>query len=120
MQLPEEVDKRSLEPLPCCRQHVPTALVEDRGARGRAPEAENLKLVIERQVRDEDIGHRLVRQMERKHVSAIVARRKGTPGAANDVLKKLRILLRFAIDNGMRKDDPTLRIKSFAEGTFHT
>jgi integrase len=49
-----------------------------------------------------------------------VARRKGTPGAANDVLKKLRILLRFAIDNGMRKDDPTLRIKSFAEGTFHT
>ena len=78
------------------------------------------KLVIERLVRDEDIGHRLVRQMERKHVSAIVARRKGTPGAANDVLKKLRILLRFAIDNGMRKDDPTLRIKSFAEGTFHT
>jgi enterobacteria phage integrase len=78
------------------------------------------KLVIERLVRDENIGHRLVPQMERKHVSAIVARRKGTPGAANDVLKKLRILLRFAIDNGMRKDDPTLRIKSFAEGTFHT
>ena len=78
------------------------------------------KLVIERLVRDEGIGHRLVRQMERKHVSAIVARRKGTPGAANDVLKKLRILLRFSIDNGMRKDDPTLRIKSFAKGTFHT
>jgi integrase len=58
--------------------------------------------------------------MECKHISAIVARRKSTPGAANDVLKKLRILLRFAIDNGMRKDDPTLRVKSFAEGTFHT
>jgi integrase len=76
--------------------------------------------ITERLVRDEDIGHRLVRQMERKHVSAIVARRSRTPGAANDVLKKLRILLRFAIDNGMRKDDPTVRIKSFAEGTFHT
>ena len=45
------------------------------------------KLVIERLVWDEDIGHRLVRQMERKHVSAIVAGRKGTPSAANDVLK---------------------------------
>jgi hypothetical protein len=54
-------------------------------------------------------------QMERKHVSAIVGGRKGARGAANDILKKLRILLRFAIDNGMRKDDPTLRIKSFAK-----
>jgi len=57
--------------------------------------------------------------MERSHVSSIIAKRRATPGAAN-VLKKLRILLRFAIDNGMRKDDPTLRIKSFAEGEFHT
>jgi hypothetical protein len=76
--------------------------------------------VIERLVRDENIGHRLVRQMTREHVSTIVARRKATPGAANDVLKKLRILLRFAMDNGLRRDDPTLRIKSFDEGEHHT
>ena len=71
-------------------------------------------------MRDENIGHRLVRQMERRHVSMIVAKRKSTPGAANHVLKKLRILLRFAIDNGMRQDDPSLRVKGFAAGEFHT
>ena len=76
--------------------------------------------VIERLVRDENIGHRPVREMGRVHVQKIVARRAATPGAANDVLKKLKILLHFAIDNGWRKDDPTLRIQRFAEGEFHT
>jgi integrase len=76
--------------------------------------------VIERLMLDEDIGHRLVREMTRHHVQRIVAKRAGTPGAANDVLKKLKILLHFAIDSGWRKDDPTVRIKKFAEGEFHT
>ena len=76
--------------------------------------------VIERLVAAENIGHRAVREMSRGHVQKIVARRAATPGAANDVLKKLKILLHFAIDNGWRKDDPTLRIKRFAEGEFHT
>lgn len=69
---------------------------------------------------EEMIGHRFVRQMTREHVSRIVARRAMTPGAANDTLKKLRILLRFAIANGWRHDDPTLGIKRFAEREFHT
>ncbi len=43
-----------------------------------------------------------------------------TPGAANDLLKKIRILVHFAIDNGWRTDDPTLRLKKFAAGEFHT
>jgi integrase len=78
------------------------------------------RLVIDRLLRDEKIGHRLVSQMTRQHAQQIVARRAETPGAANDVLKKLRILLHYAIDNGWRTDDPTLRIKAFAEGEFHT
>lgn len=76
--------------------------------------------VIERFLRDENISHRLVRQMRRQHVSQIVARRADTPGAANDLLKKLRILIRFAIANGWRSDDPTVGIKKFAAGEFHT
>ena len=76
--------------------------------------------VIERLIAAENIGHRLVREMAREHVQKIVAKRAETPGAANDVLKKLRILLHFAIDNGWRKDDPTVRIKKFASGEFHT
>ena len=78
------------------------------------------QLVIERLLRDEKIGHRLVSQMTRQHVQQIVGRRAATPGAANDVLKKLKILLHFAIDNGWRKDDPTQRIKKFGAGEFHT
>jgi integrase len=78
------------------------------------------QLVIDRLLRDEKIGHRLVAQMSRQHVQQIIGRRAATPGAANDVLKKLKILLHFAIDNGWRKDDPALRIKGFAEGEFHT
>lgn len=50
----------------------------------------------------------------------IVARRAATPGAANNLLKKLRVLIHVAIDNGWRTDDPTIRIKKFAEGEFHT
>jgi len=50
----------------------------------------------------------------------IIAKRADTPGAANDLLKKIRILIHFAIDNGWRADDPTLRLKKFADGEFHT
>jgi hypothetical protein len=47
------------------------------------------RLVIERFVRDEAIGHRLVSQMTRSHVAKMLARRAETPGAANDLLKKI-------------------------------
>lgn len=76
--------------------------------------------VIERFVIEQKVGHRLVREMTRQHVQSIIARRADTPGAANDLLKKIRILIHFAIDNGWRKDDPTIRIKKFASGEFHT
>lgn len=76
--------------------------------------------VIERFVIAEKVGHRLVREMTRQHVLAIVARRAETPGAANDLLKKIRILIHFAIDNGWRTDDPTVRIKKFASSEIHT
>jgi hypothetical protein len=64
--------------------------------------------VIERLIEDEGIGHRLVREMTREHVRRILAKRSGTPGAANSVLQKLKVLIHFAIDNGWRKDDPTM------------
>jgi len=80
----------------------------------------NYQLVIDRLLRDEKIGHRLVAQMTRQHVQQIIGRRAETPGAGHDLLKKIRILLHFAIDNGWRKDDPAVRIKNFALGEFHT
>lgn len=78
------------------------------------------RLVIERLIRDENIGHRLVSEMTREHIKKMVAKRAMTPGAANDVLKKLKILVHFAIDSGWRRDDPTIRVKRYAEGEFHT
>ncbi len=78
------------------------------------------KLIIERLLREENIGHRLVSQMTRQHIQRIIGKRASTPGAANNLLKKIKILVHFAIDNGWRKDDPTVRIKGFAEGEFHT
>ena len=78
------------------------------------------KLVIERLIRDEKIGQRLVRRMAREHVSRMMAKRADRPAAANETLKKIRILVRFAIANGWRQDDPTLRIKHFTEGEHHT
>jgi integrase len=88
---------------------------------GLAPSTQRTyRSVIERLVRDEGIGHRLVREMTREHVRRMIAKRAETPGAANSVLQKLKVLIHFAIDNGWRKDDPTLRIKKFAKGEFHT
>jgi integrase len=78
------------------------------------------RLMIERFVRDDAIGHRRVDQMRREHVNHIVAKRSKTPGAANDVLKKLRVLLRFAMANGQIRFDPTIGIKGFAEGEIAT
>ena len=76
--------------------------------------------VIDRLLDDEKIGHRQVAQMTRKHVQQILQSAPRRRSAADDVLKKIRILIHFAIDNGWRSDDPTLRVKKFAEGEFHT
>ncbi len=40
----------------------------------------------------EKIGHRLVAEMRREHVNRMIAKRADTPGAANDLLKKIRVL----------------------------
>jgi enterobacteria phage integrase len=78
------------------------------------------RTTIERLLETENIGHRLVRQMTRQHIQHIMAKRASTPAAANDALKKIRILIHFDMDNGGRKDDPTLRLKKFPGGEHHT
>ena len=65
-------------------------------------------------------GHRLVAQMVRKHVERLVAEKADTPAAANNFLKRLRVLLRFAIALGWRKDDPTIGVTRFKEGEWHS
>jgi integrase len=76
------------------------------------------RLVIERFLVEH--GHRRVVEMRRDDVKKIMALKAATPGSANDLLKKIRTLIKFAIDTGWRADDPTLRIKTFPEHEFHT
>jgi integrase len=78
------------------------------------------RLTAERLVREESIGHRLVAQLQRKHVDRMIGKRAATPGAANNALRVLRILVRHAIGLGWRTDDPTLRIHRFTGGEHHT
>jgi hypothetical protein len=75
------------------------------------------RLVIERFLAEH--GHRKVDEMRREDVKKIMGLKSATPGSANDLLKKIRTLIKFAIDAGWRADDPTLRIKSFPEHEFH-
>jgi integrase len=50
----------------------------------------------------------------------MMTKRTNTPGAANDLLKKLRSTLRFAIQNGWLDKDPTIGVQKFKEGEHHT
>jgi integrase len=68
-----------------------------------------------------DHGDKPVKLLERHHVKDLMARKANTPAAANNFLRMVRILMRFAIDEGWRKDDPTFGIKALkikSEG-FH-
>lgn len=69
-----------------------------------------------------EYGRLLVAGLQRQHVRAIIAKRVDTPAAANNLLRMLRILMRFAIDENWRKDDPCIGVKSVKIRTsgFHT
>jgi integrase len=76
------------------------------------------RLVIDRFLVEH--GHRRVAEMRREDVKKLMALKAATPGSANDLLKKIRTMIKFAIDAGWRSDDPTLRIKTYPEREFHT
>lgn len=65
-------------------------------------------------------GHRDARQMKREHVKKLMGDMADTPGAANNLLKKLRNLMNCAIDLDWRTDNPTAKVKLFQEGEYHT
>lgn len=56
-------------------------------------------------------GERLFTEMQPAHVRRLVAAKSDTPAAANALLVKLRIILRFAMAEGWLDVDPTLAVK---------
>jgi hypothetical protein len=112
---------KHVEPIPRSRgspgtfDHLVADYFSSAGFLRLAPSSQVAR-VIERFVNDEDVGHRLIGQMTRAHVQKIIGRRAQTPGAANDLLKKIKILIHHAIENGWCTDDPTTRIKKYPAG----
>jgi integrase len=56
-------------------------------------------------------GEKRVAVLKREHVKDMLARKAATPTAGNNWLKRMRQLMVFAIDIGMRTDDPTISVK---------
>lgn len=66
-------------------------------------------------------GDKRVATIERQHIKAIIGSMSATPGAANNLLDRIKVLMAFAVDIGMRKDDPTIRLRGYPEGEgFHS
>jgi integrase len=55
-------------------------------------------------------GDKPIAKLQRDHIVAWLA--EGTPGAARNRLSAVRELMRFAVETGLRPDDPTEGIKS--------
>lgn len=65
----------------------------------------------------EDHGHRSVAGLDKQLVRKLVEDKRATPWAANNFLKLLRVLMRFAIEEDMRRDDPTAGVRPIASKT---
>jgi integrase len=67
-------------------------------------------------------GPKPLAPLTRKHLEAMLARRMATPAAANHWLRLVKQLMRFAVREGMRPDDPARDIDYIKRKTagFHT
>jgi integrase len=75
-----------------------------------APESQRqYRGILERLRRDH--GDKRIALLGRRHVMSMLDAKAATPVAARDFLRCLRVLIRYAIDIGIRADDPTLGIR---------
>lgn len=65
-------------------------------------------------------GHRMVRQLRRSDVMAIVGKMGKTPGAANYFLKRLKTLCEFAIALEWISSNPCHKVKGYKAGEHAT
>ena len=70
----------------------------------------------------EEHGEKPISLVRREHVKSIIAKRADTPAAANNLLRMLRILMKFAVDENLRVDDPTFGVRAIRHRSdgFHT
>lgn len=88
----------------------------------RSAEHLNLKPIAQRTYRStiepfrEQHGDKVTAKLKQEHVKAIIAKPASRPAVANNWLKAIKILMRHAIDSGVRADDPTLGVKKLRTG----
>ncbi len=67
-------------------------------------------------------GDRLIKELRREHVKAIIGAMSDRPHAANNLLSILKIMLDLAVDNGWITSNPARGIKGYGKKTsgFHS
>lgn len=67
-------------------------------------------------------GDKRIASIEPHHVRALLDGKADTPSAANNLLRMLRMLMRFAVERGLRRDDPTAHVRKVRTNTtgFHS
>jgi site-specific recombinase XerD len=93
-----------------------------------APEFRDLKLStqkVRRRVLErfrKEHGHRLLKDLQTAHIRAVIGAQSATPEAANNLLKVLRVVLNFALSDGMIASNPALTVKQYRRrgDGFHT
>jgi len=58
-----------------------------------------------------DHGDKRIAKLERKHIKRMMGDKAETPEAANNILRTFRLIIRQAIEMGLRRDDPTTGVK---------
>ena len=68
-----------------------------------------------------EYGHLPAGRLDAQNIRKILAKRVKTPAAANNLLRILRLLMRFAVETGVRRDDPTTGVRPLRHRTegFH-
>src|SRR5262245_61031582 len=73
------------------------------------------RLRIERLCKDH--GDKRVADLRREHVVRLMATRADQPGAANGLRAALRVMMKHAIEIGLRADDPTREVRAIRTRT---
>ncbi len=65
----------------------------------------------------EEHGDKPVKLLRSKHVWEMMDKRGDTPSAAQNYVRMIRLLMRFAIERGWRDDDPTAAVRTTRKKT---
>jgi integrase len=70
----------------------------------------------------EEHGTKRVALLQREHISRMMSGKAERPAAAHNLLRMIRLVMKFAVTHGWRRDDPTIGLKSpkMKSGGFYT